>query len=331
MANIKKYGIDVSSWNGNINLAPYKGQFVIIRAGFDITEDIKARRNMDECERLGIPYGVYWYSYALNPTQAKAEAQACLKVIKGRNIKVGVWFDMEDADGWKRNHGFSFTRNNISAICNAFCDVFASKKYYIGIYASRSWIDSYISCPKYDKWVAQWGSNNGKVNADTSSLGSLLQYTSRPLDKNLSYVDLSHFTKGSPEPTPTPKKKLTVDGVLGAQSIIALQKWMGTYQDGEISGQLKSQQRYFTSLIAVTFGGGGSIVIRRLQSYLNQKGYKGKDNRVITEDGLLGRNTIYALQKFLISKGFSCGNTGADGYLGRDTAKGLQKFLNTQV
>ena len=45
MATIKKYGIDISSWNGNINLAPYKGQFVIIRAGFDITEDIKATRS----------------------------------------------------------------------------------------------------------------------------------------------------------------------------------------------------------------------------------------------------------------------------------------------
>lgn len=320
MAKIKKYGIDISSWNGNINLTPYKDQFVIIRAGFDITEDSKAKRNMDECERLGIPYGVYWYSYALNSTQAKAEANACLKVIKGRNIKVGVWFDMEDADGWKKKHGFSFTRNNISAICNAFCDVMASKKYYTGIYASRSWFDSYINCPKYDKWVAQWGSNNGKVNADTSSLGSLLQYTSKPMDKNLSYVELSHF-QGEVTPTPIPKK-LTVDGIIGHDSVIALQKWMGTYQDGEISGQLYNQKKAFPSIVAVAFGGGGSICIKQLQKYLTSKGYK------VTQDGLLGPATVKAMQKFLNSKG---NKLAVDGILGTESAKELQKFLNTQV
>lgn len=328
MTTIKKYGIDISSWNGNINLAPYKGQFVIIRAGFDITEDIKARRNMDECERLGIPYGVYWYSYALNPTQARAEAQACLKAIKNRKLKVGVWLDMEDADGWKRKHGFSFTKSNVTAICKAFCDVIAEKKYYIGIYASRSWIDSYINLPQYDKWVAQWGSNNGKVNADTSSIGSLLQYTSKPLDKDLSYVDLSRFSK-EVTPTPTPKKKLTVDGFIGSMSVEAWQKWMGTYIDGEISGQLKTQSKYFTSIISVTYGGGGSLVIKQTQKYLNQKGFKGKDGKMLKEDGLLGLNTVYALQKMLINKGYSCGKYGADGYMGVDTAKAMQKFLNT--
>lgn len=321
MATIKKYGIDISSWNGNINLTPYKGQFVIIRAGFDITEDIKARRNMDECERLGIPYGVYWYSYALNPTQARAEAQACLKVIKGRNIKVGVWFDMEDADHWKRNHCFSFTKSNITAICNAFCSEMASKKYYVGIYASRSWIDSYINCPSYDKWVAQWGSNNGKVNADTSNIGSLLQYTSKPLDKNLSYVDLSRFSKGQ-TPTPTPKKKLTVDGLLGVQSILALQKWLGTYQDGEISGQLRNQARYYPNLLAVTYGGGGSICIKQLQNYLTKKGYR------LTQDGIIGANTVKALQKYLNTQG---NKLTVDGILGSGTAKALQTFLNTKI
>lgn len=318
---IKKYGIDISSWQGRMSLEPYKKQFVIVRAGFDITKDILADRHMDECERLGIPYGVYWYSYALNPAQAKAEAEACLKAIKGRDIKVGVWFDMEDADHWKRNHGFSFTRSNISAICNAFCDYIAARKYYTGIYASRSWIDGYINCPAYDKWVAQWGSNNGKVNADTESIGTMLQYTSVPLDKDLTYVDISYYQKAQPAP-PTPKKKLVVDGILGTASVTALQKWMGTYQDGEVSGQLSRLKANFPALVAVAYGGGGSIVIKQLQGYLNE--HKAKLER----DGLLGAETVKALQKYLNTQGHKL---VVDGILGVNTAKALQQLLNVKL
>lgn len=187
------YGIDISKWNGNIDLAPYKGQFVIIRAGFGMENvDEKATRNMDECERLGIPYGVYWYSYAISPAQAKAEAEFCLKCIKGRDIKVGVWFDMEDADGYKAKRG-SLNRQLITDMCNAFCEHIELAGYYAGIYSSKAWFESYINCPKYDKWVASWGSDNGTLQTDTSSLGSMQQYTSKPLDKNVMYVPIETY------------------------------------------------------------------------------------------------------------------------------------------
>lgn len=201
-----KHGIDISAWQGDINLTPYKDQFVIIRGGYDITVDTKAVRNMNECERLGIPYGVYWYSYALNVEQAKAEAKKCLNLIKGRDIKVGVWFDMEDADEYKSKHGFSFTRTNVSNICNAFCQEIEEAGYYAGIYASKSWFDSYISCPKYDKWVACWGSNDGKINCNTSDYGTLLQYTSKPIDKDIMYVDISTYSTGKKTDKPAASK-----------------------------------------------------------------------------------------------------------------------------
>ena len=204
---VYKHGIDISTWQGNIDLRPYRDQFVIIRAGFDLTTDNKAVRNMDECARLGIPFGVYWYSYALDPVQARREAMACLQVIKGRKISVGVWIDMEDADHWKKKHGFRFNRSNVSAICNAFCEVAEQAGYYTGIYASKSWMDSYIDCPKYDKWVASWGTNNGQLQNDTSAYGTLHQYTSKPLDKNVMYVPISTYTADKedvPDPEPAP-------------------------------------------------------------------------------------------------------------------------------
>lgn len=325
MGTIKKYGIDISTWQGNIDLSGYKNQFVIIRAGFDITKDNKCDRNVAECERLGIPYGFYWYSYALTPSQAVQEAEACYKVIKKYKPQLGVWFDMEDADHWKRKHGFSFTRSNISTICNKFCDYFARKGYYIGIYASRSWLNSYIDCPRYDKWNAQWGSNNGTVQVDSSDIGNMLQYTSKPLDKDLIYKPVSHFDKykGDIEPV---KKKLVVDGVLGYESVWALQEWLGTYHDGEVSGQLKGLMGKFPALISVTYGGGGSAVIKQLQNYLIHEGFKVGASG---EDGLLGSDTITALQEFLKGRGYEI--TDKKGILSTSTAKALQKHLNNKV
>ena len=187
------YGIDISKWNGDIDLAPYKGQFVIIRAGFGMENiDEKAAQNMDECERLGIPYGIYWYSYAISPAQAKAEAEFCLKSIKCRNIKVGVWFDMEDADGYKAKRG-SLNQQLITDICNAFCEHIELAGYYTGIYSTKAWFETYINCPKYDKWVASWGSDDGTLQTDMSSLGTMQQYTSKPLDKNVIYVPIETY------------------------------------------------------------------------------------------------------------------------------------------
>ena len=191
------YGIDISKHNGDINLEPYRGQFVIIRAGYgNFTKDEKFARNVIECKRLGIPFGVYLYSYALNAEEAKAEARSLLKVLEPikNEIKVGVWFDMEDADGYKKKHGFKFSHENISAICYAFAKTIEDAGYYSGIYTSSSWLQ-YIKpeCDRFDKWVASWGTNDGTLQNDTSKYGTLHQYTSKPIDKNIMYADISRY------------------------------------------------------------------------------------------------------------------------------------------
>ena len=201
------YGIDISSWQGDIDLTPYKNKFVIIRVLAGTKLDNKAKRNMDECTRLKIPFGVYCYSYALTVDQAKAEAKKMLEVIKGYNIRVGVWFDMEDADKYKEKHNFTFSKSHISAICNAFCEIIENAGYYAGIYANYSWFKNYINCPKYDKWVASWGTNNGKQNTNTSDMGSIQQYTSKPLDKDRMYVPLKTFEVKKKAATTTPETK----------------------------------------------------------------------------------------------------------------------------
>lgn len=207
------YGIDISRHNGNIDLTPYKGQFVIIRAGYGkSTVDPKFTRNVAECKRLGIPFGVYWYSYALSVADAKKEAAKCLQTIKGLDIKVGVWFDMEDADGYKGKHG-ALKTELISEMCRAFCSTVEEAGYYAGIYASGSWFRTYIKgCQRYDKWVASWGNNDGNLHGDTSATGTLHQFTSKPLDRSVMYAPLSRYDMSKKtEPKEEPKDETATD------------------------------------------------------------------------------------------------------------------------
>jgi hypothetical protein len=221
------YGIDVSYWNGDINISG--NDFVIIRAGYDLKEDPRFRSFADQCINKGIPFGVYWYSYALNESEARAEAQRCLEVIApySNNIKVGVWLDQEDADRYKANQGLSYSR--LDSISAAFCEIVEGAGYYTGIYCSQSWL-GYVdgTCSRYDKWVASWGSNSGSVENDTSDLGTMHQYTSNPIDKNICYVDLSVYdlTGGTGTTTPAPAPTKSVEDV--AREVIA-----GVWGNGE--------------------------------------------------------------------------------------------------
>lgn len=318
------YGIDISKHNGDFNLEPYKGQFVIIRVGYGHFHlDEKFERNVAECKRLGIPFGVYHYSYALNEAEAEAEAKGVLDAIaKYKNdIKVGVWFDMEDADGYKKKHGFKFSNSTIAPICYKFCKMIEDAGYYAGIYTSSSWLD-YVSGlnDRFDKWVANWGKNDGSQSTNTSQYGTIQQYTSKPLDKNIMYADLSRYSRGNtaqPTQKPAPVKhrfNLEVDGKIGHNTVKAMQSWLGTVVDGIVSGQSNRQKKYLMACVSNAWefsdSPKGSLIVKALQKKLG-----------CAIDGIMGKNTVMALQRMLGVK--------QDGYLGKLTAKTLQRYLNS--
>lgn len=173
---MKKLGIDISKHQGDINLAALKDkvEFVIIRAGYSNSIDPKFERNYNLCKELGIPVGTYWYSYALNEDAAKKEANTFLNVLKGKQFEYPVYLDMEDADGWKKKHGYNF--DNSKAISEAFCSIVEGAGYYTGIYASKSWFDTYLKgLDRYNKWIAHWSN----VSYEDKSGVGMHQYTSK--------------------------------------------------------------------------------------------------------------------------------------------------------
>ena len=72
-SNVKHWGVDISELNDDVNLSKY--DFAIIRACYGEYTDKKLAQWVNECNRLGIPFGLYCYDYALNDDQALAEAK----------------------------------------------------------------------------------------------------------------------------------------------------------------------------------------------------------------------------------------------------------------
>lgn len=217
--NIKGYGIDLSEHNGDVDLSKY--DFAIIRACYGENTDSKFEELISKCEKANIPYGVYCYDYALNDNEAKAEANYILNLIKDKNIQMGVWFDMEDADGYKSKKGV-LTKERCTNSCRLFCNALKAKGYYTGVYTSTSWIGAYVDT-EYPLWIANWGTNNGEIQSDQSNKAVIHQYTSNPLDKNVIYHDIE-FYKSNPNKDEIKKDDSKNDkiNVSGINQIIAL-------------------------------------------------------------------------------------------------------------
>lgn len=221
--NVKGYGVDVSEHNTDINVSKY--DFVIIRACYGDNTDKKFESFVKACESAKIPYGVYCYDYAINDEQAKAEANYILDLIKDKNVQLGVWFDMEDADGYKKKNGV-LTKERCTNSCKIFCDILKEKGYYTGVYTSTSWIGTYVDTD-YPLWIANWGTNDGTIQSDQSDKAVMYQYTSNPIDKDVIYHNID-FYKSNPKKEEIKKDDSSNDSkndkinVNGINQIIAL-------------------------------------------------------------------------------------------------------------
>ena len=157
---MKKFGIDVSTWQGNVDWEQVKAagvEFAILRCGYgmDIAEqdDNTFGRNAAECERLNIPYGVYLYSYATNIARAESEANHVLRLIKGRKLEYPIYLDLEDKT--VADIGSAQILEN----SKAFMKIIEDAGYAAGIYANLYWWNNYLTDIWYDeylKWIAQY-------------------------------------------------------------------------------------------------------------------------------------------------------------------------------
>lgn len=159
-----KFGIDVSEHQGKIDWDKAKSdgvQFAIIRCGYGMDEypdkqdDSRYAYNIAECTRLKIPYGIYLYSYADSVKRANSEADHVLRLVKGRNPTLGIWYDIEDPSTEDISNQLR------TDIINTFCKKIKAKNFKVGIYANLYWLNTKIEESiknTYPIWAAQYNS-----------------------------------------------------------------------------------------------------------------------------------------------------------------------------
>lgn len=186
---MEKLVIDVSHHNGTIDWQKVKPHIygAIIRCGYGdnlkAQDDRQFERNASECERLGIPYGVYLYSYAKTDAQARSESEHVLRLVKGKKLAFPIYLDLEEPG----------TEKGAKQRAEIFGNKIESEGYSCGIYANQYWWENHlVGLHRFTKWVARYGKKPVISGTD------LWQYTSNggidgiktKVDMNIMYKEI---------------------------------------------------------------------------------------------------------------------------------------------
>ena len=179
--------IDVSTWQGSIDFNKVKSagyDYVIIRAGYGkekSQKDNMFETNYKNAKSAGLKVGAYWFSYAMSPSTATAEADACLSCIKGKKFELPVYYDME------YQPAMSTSNSNYTKMAVNFCNKLKSNGFKSGVYSSASVYDYLLNRKTLKNngisiWNAEWYikpsitcdvwqySDNGRINGISTNV-----------------------------------------------------------------------------------------------------------------------------------------------------------------
>lgn len=196
---IAAFGLDISSWQQDVDFeAVYAAgaDYVILRAGYQTSEDAYFAQNYTRAKAAGLDVGIYWYSYAATPEEAYAEAIACMDVLTGKTFEYPIYFDYEDPCQ------DTLSPEDHTQICTAFLDTLSNEGYYVGLYSYLTRIENYITTQplqsRYARWLACFPDSGTYATLDRycDSYG-MWQYSctgavsgiSGDVDMDISFVD----------------------------------------------------------------------------------------------------------------------------------------------
>jgi len=247
--NIK--GLDVSEFQGTIDWEQVKAagyQFAMLRAGYGFgTLDQQFKRNAAECNRIGLPIGVYWFCYAVSPETARQEADGCINAISSYRLDYPVCYDIEQATvNYAAENGVTLTKNLATQFIRSFCNRVEELGYFAMFYSNRNFLNNYVSkdlSSRYALWYAYYNSQ-----FDSTGCG-MWQYTDQGsvpgiggnVDLDTSFVDyssviqkagLNHLDGSKPTPTPTPPAQNYITYVIQPGDTLSgiAQRYGTTYQ-----------------------------------------------------------------------------------------------------
>ncbi len=160
-------GVDVSQHNEKVDWAAVKRAgftFAMVRMGYGKGHlDNNFYRNINGALDAGLKVGVYHYSYALTVADAKKEAAFVVSTLKQCGLTpeklIGVYYDMEDADGYKSKHGMP-SKQIITNICSVVKELPVWKRLKVGLMI--------ILCFVYLPSLSAYASSDGGCSTQTA-------------------------------------------------------------------------------------------------------------------------------------------------------------------
>lgn len=287
-------GIDISHWQGNVDLNKAKAsgvKFVILNAGygrFDSQKDAQFENNYKKAVSAGLGVGAYWYSYALNEAQALEEAKCFCRAIKGKKFNYPVAFDIEDKTQ------ASLSADTIGKIVRSFCSYMEQQGYYVSLYSYVSFLENKIPSSlrsKYDVWVANFDVQKPSYNGaygmwQYTSSGSIPGIAGK-CDCNYAYKDYPTLIKslgknGYTKPV-TPTKTLDTKGMKEGDKNLGVYELKSMLSIAEAKGIIKTHVT-----VDDGFGSGTTQIVNNL---LAAWGYK--------QNGIAGEGFVKKLTAML--------------------------------
>ena len=184
----------ISNWEGIIKDNDIDA--VIVRIGYSGAEDKHLAHNISELNRLGVPYGIYLYTYASTEAEGVEDAEQTINLIKKYNIKptYPIYFDLED---WRYTNGAKSAPTDTATwvkIWKAYRDTMAKAGYTnVRIYSYQYLLQNRLNDPeilKYVDWVAAYTPQlTYQLPYSQPSWG--WQYTDKEFIPGLGNVDMS--------------------------------------------------------------------------------------------------------------------------------------------
>lgn len=199
---MQKYGIDVSSHNGNIQWDKVKTDFVILRAGWSwyaggMNIDVKFLDNVRGVEEAGIPWGVYLYAYDKSTSAAIVAANRLADLLQEYKMEYPVWYDIEDTQYTKMN------KSTNTQITKAFIQTMQSRGFYTGLYTYTNFANGYLNMnelTEYDFWVADYRASvgyKGSYSMWQNNAKGTMTGISTVVDTNICYKDYPAIIKSA--------------------------------------------------------------------------------------------------------------------------------------
>ena len=238
-----KKGMDISTFQGDISWGKVSGiDFAIIRAGYGSNNiDSKAVQNIQGCINYKIPFGLYWFSYALTVNDATKEADYVCNIADKYKLTFPIIaYDWEyDSDSYAAKCGVSMTNDKRLQFAVAFLNRVKQRGYIPVIYTNYDYLNKGFNSllSAYDVWFAYPG---GSAKPDVKGL-TIWQYSwkgsvpgiSADVDMNYCYKDY----KINSTPTNTP----TVNSTYTPEAVAALALAEVGYKEKASNSQLDSK------------------------------------------------------------------------------------------